>query len=136
MDLVSKMQAKELEQQSLLEKLQIQVESRNTATYQGSKPAMLLEDKYFARLAPFNGNKDKWKSWLFDFLVNVGMINKTLSTEILRLLVRKAGDKEDPYKYDVSSDRLLKEEVKKYGGGIIWNSIEIMSRRLGTPYYP
>ena len=67
----------------------------------------MLDEKYFRRLSKFAGDKAKWKSWLFSFLVNIGKIDKKLSNEIIRLLARKSESREDPYKYDAAKDEEL-----------------------------
>ena len=99
-----------------IERLKADRDSFKAKAEVGAKEkAILLDEKYFRRLSKFAGEKDKWKSWLFSFTVSLGMVDKRLSSEVIRLLARRGESRDDPYKYDVANDPELDNGVKKYG---------------------
>ena len=87
---------------------------------------ILIDQKYFSTMAKYEGDRAKWKSWLFTFTVTLGMIDRKLADEITRLLVREAEAKRDPYRYSMESDGLLDSGVKKYSAELVGTLVKLM----------
>ena len=113
------------EQSRLIEKLQ-SAQSKSSEfganTSGGGKggyksASVILEEKCFRRLSKFAGDKAKWKSWMFSFTTMLGMVDRKLAHEVIRLLVRESDNKSDPEKYDVEKDGLMDEGVR----GMEWS---------------
>ena len=88
--------------------------------------SVTLEEKYFRRLSKFAGDKAKWKSWMFSFTTMLGMVDRKLAHEVIRLMVRESNNKADPEKYEVEKDSLLDESVKHYGMELFGLLVELM----------
>ena len=76
---------------------------------------MILDEKYFRRIKPFEGNnKLSLRTWLFDFLVVIGQLDDQLATE-LKNLCRRAGSLDE--KWDPAADTQLDQLVyERYKG--------------------
>ena len=60
------------------------------------KHRVLLEEKYFRRMEVFEGDRSKFRNWVFDFLVQVGIVDKGLARELKKLTMKINEDKWNP----------------------------------------
>ena len=56
-----------------------------------------MDEKYFRRMDVFEGDRSRFRHWLFDFNVAIGTIDKGLARELDRLVETESvlGDKWD-----------------------------------------
>ena len=47
---------------------------------------MILDEEYFRRIEEFEGDTQKFRSWMFDLLVTIGSVDNGLAIEIKKLL--------------------------------------------------
>ena len=61
-----------------------------------------LEEKHFRRVEKFVGDSGKFRGWLFDVLVGVGMVNRDLQEMVKRFMARRKGN--DPMEWQVNDE--------------------------------
>ena len=66
----------------------------------------------FRRVDKFDGDFSKYRSWIFDLLAAIGLVDGMLALEIKKLLGRQA--EEDPSKWEVDLDGLFPKHLEKY----------------------
>ena len=74
--------------------------------YNPRRNGVMLEEKYFRRVAAFEGDFAKFRGWLFDLNVGIGQVDKDLAGELERLLKIPEQDKWRP-----EEDRFLRREL-------------------------
>ena len=67
---------------------------------------VILEEKYFRRVAAFEGDFAKFRGWLFDLNVAIGQVDKDLAGELERLVKIPEQDKWKP-----EEDRSLRRDL-------------------------
>ena len=80
----------------------------------GGETKVVLEERHFRKMDTFDGDKSKFRHWVFDLGVAIGRVDRRLADELERLVIREKEDKWDPV-LDPEVDRELYE---KYTGEV------------------
>ena len=80
---------------------------------------MTLEEKYFRRLDVFDGDRAKFRNWLWDLTVAIGQIDIRLSEELKSVTKKVREDKWSP-ELDPEVDKAIYEKYTGELYGVLW----------------
>ena len=72
----------------------------------GTPGHIILDERHFRKLKTYDGTFEKYRMWMFHFLVALGRVDGRLATEIRKLLPRVLDDKWNP-----TQDNELDQEI-------------------------
>ena len=78
------------------------------------EPKVVLEERHFRTMEKFEGDKSKFRHWVFDLGVAIGRVDRKLADELERLVIRVKEEKWDP----VLDSEVDQELYEKYTGEI------------------
>jgi hypothetical protein len=75
-----------------------------------------LDEKHFRRVDKFKGDKDKYKSWMYEVLTAIGVVDTRLQKE-LKVLMKGFREQEKGFgDFDVDEDEVDKNRYEHYKG--------------------
>ena len=90
-----------------------------------------LDERQFRRVDKFKGDKDKYKSWLYEVQTGVGRVNPELGKELKELL-KKYREEELEYKdFDMENEEDMDPDLYEFYKGQLYGVLVDLTEREG-----